>query len=102
MRIDFAAIRAAKQPKEESLYAALVAAGIPIGSHESDIYFPVTEETKAILKRFPLQKANAEVFKNQVEGGLWYDVPFAYLPFWDKRMREKTGGEGKEGEKEHH
>lgn len=75
---------------EETLYAALVAAGIQIANHESDLYFPITPESTAILARFPLQKGNAKTFRNQAPpnvGERWYDVPFAYQPFWDKVRR---------------
>lgn len=64
------------------LYDELVEKGIKISNHYSDLYFPVTKETTEILARYPLQQGNATTFKNQVEGGLWYDVPFAYLPYW--------------------
>ena len=71
---------------EDSLYAECVKRGIPAHNHESDLYIPITEETRALVKHF---KKSAEVFKNQVEGGLWYDVPFAFVPWWEKRMLEK-------------
>lgn len=76
--------------EETTLYAALVAAGIEISNHESDLYFPVTPESKAILARFPLQKSNAKAFRNEAPpnvGQLWYDVPFAYEPFWEAARR---------------
>ena len=68
-----------------TLYQEIVAAGIPIGCHESDLYFPVTEQSREILARYPLQKGNATTFINQVEGGRWYDIPFAYDPWWESR-----------------
>lgn len=69
----------------KTLYAELVAAGIPVAHHESDLYFPITEQTRAILEKYPLEKGNATTFTNQVEGGRWYDVPFAFIPWWEKR-----------------
>ena len=75
--------------KPESLYAELKQAGVPIANHESDLYFPVTAETRAILDRWP-EKATATTFLNQVEGGLWFDVPFAFIPWWEaKRLRRQ-------------
>lgn len=68
-----------------SLYTDLVAAGIKVSSHSSDLYFPVSDDSRKILSAYPIQKGNATVFTNQVEGGLWFDVPFAYEPWWEAR-----------------
>lgn len=72
----------------QSLYETIKEANIPFASHESDLYFPVTEQSREILSRpeFKIQKQNAEIFTNQVEGGRWYDIPFAYLPFWEEAV----------------
>ena len=72
-----------------NLYMELVAAGIPIANHESDLYFPITEESTRILAKYPTSKANATMFTNQVEGGRWYDVPFAFTPWWDARASKQ-------------
>ena len=72
----------------KSLYAELRAAGVPLGSHESDLYFPDTPETREILARYPLQQSNATGFINQAPpnvGEQWIDVPFAYDPFWGNK-----------------
>ncbi len=66
----------------QSLYLEVVAAGIPVHNHESDLYIPDTEAARAILARYPTKAANAKRFENQVEGGTWIDVPFAFDPFW--------------------
>lgn len=67
------------------LYTEIKAAGIECASHESDLYLPDTEQVRAILDKYPLSKANATRFKNQINGQIWIDVPFAYLPFWERR-----------------
>lgn len=54
----------------QSLYAALKAAGIEIGNHESDLYVPVTSESTAILAKYPTNKANATTFKSNIDGVL--------------------------------
>lgn len=69
-----------------TLYDTIKDAGIEHASHESDLYLPDTAQVRAILERFPLQKRNATRFQNQVEGGTWIDVPFAFLPFWEKKL----------------
>lgn len=65
-----------------SLYQDCVQRGIPVQSHASDLYIPVTEETRALLKT---HGKTATTFTNQVEGGLWYDVPFAFEPWWEAK-----------------
>jgi hypothetical protein len=69
-----------------TLFAELLAAGVPTASHESDLYFPATPATRAILARHPVAKSVASGFVNQVEGGVWIDVPFAYDPWWHNRV----------------
>jgi len=71
----------------ENLYSALVEAKIQIDHHESDLRFPTTEQSSAILAKFPLEQHNATQFRNQIDGKIWYDVPFAYIPFWKAKQR---------------
>lgn len=75
---------------QHGLYADLTAAGIPTASHESDLYFPDTEQACAILARYPTEQSNARRFTNQApphKGERWLDVPFAYLPWWKAHTR---------------
>ncbi|MFB1500790.1 hypothetical protein [Thiocapsa sp. N5-Cardenillas] len=74
-------------PKRESLYDALRAAGVPIASHESDLYFEDSPQAREILARFPGQEKMAKGFRNQETSTAWLDVPFAFLPWWEKRQR---------------
>lgn len=69
---------------DSSLYADCIAAGIPYHNHESDLYIPANDQTRALLKKHNLK---AEAFTNQVEGGLWFDVPFQFLPYWEERQK---------------
>lgn len=70
-----------------SLFDEIKAAGIPFANHETDLYIPATEQTRAILAKYTLENGNKTTFTNQVEGGLWYDVPFAYLPAWEAKTK---------------
>lgn len=69
-----------------SLYEALMAAGIPVDNHESDLYAPDTPQVREILARYPISQSNTRRFINQVEGGQWLDIPFAFDPWWIKRQ----------------
>jgi len=67
-----------------ALWEQVKALGIPHASHETDLYIPVTEQTRKLIEAYEF-KSNVTTFQNQVEGGLWFDIPFAYLPAWNKK-----------------
>lgn len=73
-----------------SLYTELIEAGVPVSNWQSDLYFPRTVKTAEILRRHPLQKQSATIFRSQIDGSLNYDVPFAFDPFWEKRQNTDT------------
>lgn len=75
-QIDFRPIRAA------GVYYQLKAAGIPLDSHESDLYAKVTDESRKIVKASGLV---CTMFISQIDGLPWFDIPFAYAPFWERR-----------------
>jgi hypothetical protein len=72
-----------------SLYAEVKAAGGYIDDHESDLYIEDTPENRAILERYPTEKANATRFTNQVTGKRCIDIPFGFMPFWEKKAGTK-------------
>ncbi len=71
----------------KSFFDAVKDAGIPHSNHETDLYIPANAQTRELLRQFPLQDSIKETFTNQVEGGLWFDIPFAYLPAWERKNR---------------
>lgn len=66
-----------------SIYQELKAAGVPVDSHESDLYAKVTPESIKIIQEYRF-KGNVTRFRSQIDGTSWYDIPFMYDPFWDK------------------
>lgn len=64
---------------EVTLYQALTLGDIETDNHESDLFFPKTERSSAILRKFPLHEKNSSKFYS--EGRWWYEVPFAYDPW---------------------
>lgn len=71
---------------EKTLFQALQEAGIKIEHHESDLYFPVSEKSTEILNQFPLQEKNKTFFFNVNDDcKKWYDIPFAYDPYWESK-----------------
>ncbi len=70
----------------DSLYYDCVELDIPTDHHASDLYIPVTAQTQELVKK---HGHRATMFTSQIDGKMWFDVPFAYLPFWqDKELAE--------------
>ena len=69
-----------------SIMEEMEAAGVEIDHHYSDLYVPVTPETKRIVSGYTY-KANVTTFRSLADGALWYDIPFAYAPYWQRALR---------------
>ena len=76
------ATQRAKGQDAMSIYSEMIAAGVQCESHESDLYVPVNDTTRAIVERFEFEN-KVRTFANQVEGCLWHDIPFAFDPYWE-------------------
>jgi hypothetical protein len=74
-----------------SLYTDLVHAGVPLDSHESDLYALVTATSNRIIAKYEHRK-NVTTFVSQGDRRLWYDIPFAYEPFWERKARHNPTG----------
>jgi len=67
-----------------TLYEALVAAGVKVSNHCSDLYFEWTPTSQAIQEQYP--DCVGELFVSQDPAdnkALWYDAMFAFDPFWE-------------------
>jgi hypothetical protein len=67
-----------------SLYSELLAVGIAVPYHESDLYFPVTPLSTEIVSHWQF-KGNVTRFTSNITGEPMYDAPFAYDPFWETK-----------------
>jgi hypothetical protein len=81
-----------------ALYDELIAAGVKVDSHESDLYFEGTPEARAIL-----EKPEHEQWRKSAKGFVhndpkrlgsdlrwWVEVPFAYEPWWRARATKEA------------
>lgn len=68
------------------IYAEMLAAGVALDSHESDMYAEVTPASRAIVARYQ-HRDNVRTFTDAVTGKLMFDVPFSYRPFWNQHGR---------------
>jgi len=73
-----------------SLYQEIVAAKIEHDNHESDLYFIDNDESRKILAKYPQKQENAKRFKHATTGAMWWDVPFAFEPFWEAKQKRGT------------
>lgn len=67
-----------------NIYEELITAGINLDHHESDLYVIICEASSKIVAKYP-HKDNVTRFKSAIDGKMWYDIPFAYKPFWTKK-----------------
>ena len=65
-----------------TLYKDLKVAGCEMDSHESDLYIRATDTARRILSE---HNQPASLFYSERDKSLWFDVPFAYDPFWENR-----------------
>ena len=70
---------------EATIYEELVKAGVPIDSHEGDLYALKTPESEAIVSTWDYTPV-VTIFKSQIDGKIWFDIPFGYKPFWDSKI----------------
>jgi len=56
-------------------------------NHASDLYVPVTKETLQLVEQYAF-KRNVTTFKDQTSGGRWFDIPFAFTPWWKDKGRK--------------
>lgn len=55
-----------------------------IDHHESDLYLRKTPESAKLIEGYTF-KQNITTFIDGIEGVVWYEIPFAYDPFWNER-----------------
>lgn len=66
-----------------SIYTDLKAAGVETDNHESDLYARDCETTRALIKKHNI--TCAKWFQSQKDGNLWFEIPFHFDPWWEKR-----------------
>lgn len=73
-----------------TIHQKLKAAGCEISNHESDLYVKATKESREILKDYE-HRGTVTNFTNQIDKQQWFEVPFAFDPFWEKAERSLLG-----------
>jgi len=78
---------------QKTIFEQVIEAGIPFNNHCSDLYIPVTTDTAKLLRKCAKENNYTSMitqFTSNIDGKLWYDIPFAYDPYWAK-CDEMTG-----------
>lgn len=71
----------------DSIYQELLAAGIELDHHQSDLYAKATDVSREIVQRYQFASI-VTTFRSNIDGSQWFDIPFAYEPYWE----QKAGG----------
>jgi hypothetical protein len=72
------------QIEDKNIFEAVKRLGIEYDNHCSDLYIPRTAQTLELCKNFGKTGVSAMPFVNQLNGKIWLDIPFAYIPYWEK------------------
>ena len=67
-----------------TIYEELKQAEVPLDHHESDLYALKNETSERILKKYD---HSFTIFISQIDHKPWYDIPFAFQPWWDSKPR---------------
>jgi len=76
-----------------TIYQQMKAAGVPMDNHESDLYVPKNEVTSEIIHKAMREgelKSFVDIFMSERDNEWWYDIPFAYQPFWNEKSKGKV------------
>jgi len=65
------------------LWEKVLACGIEYNCHASDLYLPVNDQTIKLISEYQF-KQNVTRFRSNLDKTFWYDIPFAYYPFWER------------------
>lgn len=66
------------------LHGLLLAAGVPVFGHESDLHCPQNDLSVAIVQA---SGCKFSVFMSKIEKVYFLDVPFQFSPYWDKKNK---------------
>lgn len=74
----------------KELWEYVKTSGIEWSCHASDLYIPVNDDTRKLICRYDF-KCNVTSFFSHTDKKRWYDIPFAYHPFWERVERIVEG-----------
>lgn len=72
----------------KNIYEKVIELNIEFSAYCSDLYIPVNETTIKLVNDYEF-KSNVTKFKSNIDSKPWFDIPFAYQPYWTKRIGKK-------------
>ncbi len=57
-----------------------------IGNHVSDLHLKVTEVSERLVETYAFKNL-VERFISQIDKTAWFDIPFAFDPFWEETYK---------------
>lgn len=66
-----------------SIYTDLLAIGAEVDNHYADLYVKATKQALEVLVK---HGCRFESFRSVVDGAQWFDVPFAFDPYWEGKL----------------
>ena len=58
-----------------------------IGNWQSDLYIKKCELSDKLIQEYE-PKNNVKIFTSQIDNSPWYEIPFAYDPYWNKLINK--------------
>lgn len=55
----------------------------------SDLYIKRTPESKILIDEYEYARS-VEIFRSQIDGCIWFDIPFGYDPYWCEKCKGGT------------
>jgi len=68
-----------------TIFEEIKKSGVEYAHHCSDLYFPKNKTTMEIVLRY--DDRFITTFKDAISGKTWYDVAFAYDPYWEEHIK---------------
>lgn len=59
-----------------------------IDHHASDLYLRVTKASEKLFLRYEYQN-QVSTFVSNIDGKLWFEFPFCFLPFWEAKDKSR-------------
>lgn len=73
---------------EKTLYYRLKEAGCETDSHQSDLYVIDDDTSRSIIEAYEAEEdaipLSKKMFKDNREGRVWFELPFAFTPYWER------------------
>lgn len=69
------------------LYDLVVARGLEHDSHYSDLYLKDTPEARQLIACYRSRSSVTSFISNIAPHVRWFDIPFAYAPYWRERCK---------------